>query len=623
MTAAESEGDEKFEALLEYLRQNRGFDFTGYKRPSLMRRVRRRMDTVSIAAFDDYLDYLEVHPEEFAFLFDTILINVTGFFRDPDAWNYLRETIVPRIVEYQKSDGGIRIWSAGCASGEEPYTIAMVFAEVMGEDNFKKRVKIYASDIDEEALATARLAAYPAGAIDSLSPGQKERFFERANSRVVFRSDLRRSVIFGRHDLVKDAPISRLDLLVCRNTLMYFNAQTQRRVLGGFHFALNGGGVLFLGKAEMLLTHQDLFAAVDWKCRVFVKTTKSLSRERWTPPVTQLLSSADSSMSRLNHGRLEDLAFDATPIARLVLNANGQVWVTTQKLRELFGLTQQDIGRLLQDLEISYRPIELRSLIEQAHRERKMIARTNVERRLAEGRTEYYDITVTPLLDGDTVLGTVITFVDVTEHWYLQREVETANKKLEVAYEELQAAHEELETTNEELQSTNEELQTTNEELQSSNEELETMNEELHSTNEQLRAINDTLRQRTDDLDVYNGVMDSVLTGIRAALVVLDDERNVVLWNHTAEEIWGLRFDEVKGMNFFSLDIGLDVQMLREPVDACLASGGPYSTEIDATNRRGRPIRCRVSIQGRPIGRSERRQAIILTEVIDEGVHPA
>ncbi|HEY7163759.1 MAG TPA: CheR family methyltransferase [Candidatus Binatia bacterium] len=622
MTAAKAEGDEKFEALLEYLRSNRGFDFTGYKRPSLMRRVRRRMDAVSIATFADYLDYLEVHPEEFGFLFDTILINVTGFFRDPEAWNYLRESIVPRIIENQKGDG-IRIWSAGCASGEEPYTIAMVFAEAMGEDNFNKRVKIYASDIDEEALATARLAAYPAAAIDSLSPDRKERFFERANSRVVFRSDLRRSVIFGRHDLVKDAPISRLDLLVCRNTLMYFNADTQRRVLGGFHFALNGGGVLFLGKAEMLLTYQDLFAPVDWKCRVFVKTTHSLVRERWTPPVTQLLSTADSAINKLNNGRLEDLAFDATPIARLVLNAKGQVWITTRKLRELFGLGQQDIGRLLQDLEISYRPIELRSLIEQAHRERRMITRTNVERGVADGQTQYFDVTVTPLFENEMVLGTLITFVDVTDHWYLQREVEAANKKLEVAYEELQAAHEELETTNEELQSTNEELQTTNEELQSSNEELETMNEELHSSNEELRAMNDMLRQRTDDFDVYNGVMDSVLSGIRGALAVLDHERNVVFWNHTAEETWGLRFDEVKGTNFFELDIGLNVQMLREPVDACLAGGSPYNTQIDATNRRGRSIRCRVSIQAGPISRSDRRHAIILTEVIDEGVHPA
>ena len=584
-----------------------------------MRRVRRRMDTVGIAAFADYLDYLEVHPEEFGCLFDTILINVTGFFRDAEAWSYLGETIVPGIIADDRGNG-IRIWSAGCASGQEPYTIAMIFAEAMGEDNFKKRVKIYASDVDEEALATARLAAYPAADIDSLSPDRKERFFERANSRVVFRSDLRRSVIFGRHDLVKDAPISRLDLLVCRNTLMYFNADTQRRVLGGFHFALNGGGVLFLGKAEMLLTYQDLFAPVDWKSRVFVKTTHSLARERWTPPVTQLISTADSAIKKFSNGRLEDLAFDATPIARLVLNAKGQVWITTRKLRDLFGLGQQDIGRLLQDLEISYRPVELRSLIEQAHRERRMITRTNVERRVADGHTQYFDVTVTPLFDNDIVLGTLITFVDVTEHWYLQREVESANKKLEVAYEELQAAHEELETTNEELQSTNEELQTTNEELQSSNEELETMNEELHSSNEQLRAMNDTLRQRTDDLDVYNGVMDSVLSGIRAALMVLDHERNVVLWNHTAEEIWGLRFDEVKGTNFFSLDIGLNVQLLREPVDACLATGRPYNTEIDATNRRGRPIRCRVSIQARPVGRSERQQAIILTEVADEGV---
>ncbi|HEU4341646.1 MAG TPA: protein-glutamate O-methyltransferase CheR [Candidatus Binatia bacterium] len=244
----------KFEALLEFLRQSRGFDFTGYKRASLMRRVNKRMELVNNKTYDDYMDYLEVHPDEFGHLFNAILINVTSFFRDAPAWDFFRSEVIPQIVERRETDGVIRIWSAGCASGEEAYSLAMSFAEAVGIDGFQQRVKIYATDVDEEALNLARQASYSAKALEPVSDELRKKYFEVVNDRYVFRPDLRRSVIFGRHDLIQDAPISRLDLLVCRNTLMYFNAETQAGILSRFHFALNRTGFLFLGKAELLLT---------------------------------------------------------------------------------------------------------------------------------------------------------------------------------------------------------------------------------------------------------------------------------------------------------------------------------------------------------------------------------
>jgi two-component system CheB/CheR fusion protein len=607
------EVDQNFEGLLEYLRQNRGFDFTGYKRPSLMRRVGKRMQDIHIETFEDYVDYLEVHPEEFSHLFDTILINVTAFFRDTAAWEYLGSEIIPRILAVKKGSDPIRIWSAGCASGEEPYSLAMLFAETMGENAFRERVKIYASDVDEEALTVARQGNYSSNATEPVSTERKERFFEHSNSRLVFRSDLRRSIIFGRHDLVKDAPISHLDLLACRNCLMYFNADTQRRILGGFHFALNNDGFLFLGKAELLFTHADLFSPVDLKYRVFAKS-QTHARERWTATAQ---SGATEINSQGHQSRLRDVAFDVAPMARLAVNADGQLAVMTQSARDLFGLSSEDIGRPLQDLEISYRPVELRSLIEQAHGEKGTVSRSCVERRTGHGEAQYFDVVVTPLYDNGAGLGTSITFLEVTQQRKLQADAEDFSRKLETAYAELQSAHEELETTNEELQSTNEELQTTNEELQSSNEELETMNEELQSTNEELRTMNDVLRQRTDEINTARSFLDSILDSVRVAAVVLDPDYNIMIWNNMAEEMWGLEADEVKGTAFFNLDIGLEVGKLRQAIRACQVSGTNDDVVLDATNRRGRSIRCRITVTKQRVVEEKDRGVILLLEEVN------
>ncbi len=260
-----------FESLLEFIRDSRGFDFTGYKRSSVQRRVERRMQQIGATDAAEYLDRLQVDPNEFTHLFNTILINVTGFFRDPEAWRQLQDEIIPAIIASKTPGEPIRVWSAGCASGEEAYGLAMVLAEALGVAEFRERVKVYATDVDDEALATARQATYTDRDLEPVPAEWRDRYFERAGSRHTFRADLRRNVIFGRNDLVQDAPISRLDLLVCRNTLMYLNAETQAQVLRRFHFALNARGVMFLGKAEMLLSHARLFVPYDLRRRFFRK----------------------------------------------------------------------------------------------------------------------------------------------------------------------------------------------------------------------------------------------------------------------------------------------------------------------------------------------------------------
>ncbi len=272
--------DQKFEALLEYLKQSRGFDFTGYKRTSLRRRVNKRMKVVGMEDFGAYLDHLEAHPEEFTHLFNTILINVTAFFRDASAWNYLAQEVIPRIVEGQTEDDPIRVWSAGCASGEEAYTLAILLAEALGPEKFRRQVKIYATDVDEEALAQARRASYSPEALEPVPAELRDRYFNVVNDRYVFRPDQRRAVIFSRHDLVQDAPIPHLDLLVCRNTLMYFNAEIQARILARLQCALKDHGFLFLGQSEMLLTRATPFIPLDLKYRIFTRLPRANLRDR-------------------------------------------------------------------------------------------------------------------------------------------------------------------------------------------------------------------------------------------------------------------------------------------------------------------------------------------------------
>jgi two-component system, chemotaxis family, CheB/CheR fusion protein len=271
---AKEKVDEDFEALLRYLKNSRGSDFTGYKRQSLMRRVRRRMQSVNIRSFSGYKDYLEAHTGEFSSLFNTILINVTSFFRDKSTWEYLEREIIPKIISSKKEDEIIRIWSAGCATGEEAYSIAILMAEALGAEAYLRRVKIFATDIDDSALAQARAASYPAKDLDSMNPKIREKYFDLSGESYVFKPDLRKAIIFGRHDLLQDAPISHLELLLCRNTLMYFNADAQGRILARFNFALNDSGYLFLGRAELLLTHPHIFAPANLKCRVFIKVPK-------------------------------------------------------------------------------------------------------------------------------------------------------------------------------------------------------------------------------------------------------------------------------------------------------------------------------------------------------------
>jgi len=582
----------EFTALLEYLRQNRGFDFTGYKLSSLRRRISKRMQMVNVQGYANYNDYLEVHPDEFTHLFNTILINVTAFFRDPVAWDYLAQEIIPRITASRNLDYSIRVWSAGCASGEETYTLAMLLAEALGVEAFRERVKIFATDADKEALNHSRHGTYSSREVEGVPLELLERYFECSGERYTFDKELRRSLIFGRHDLIQDPPISRIDLLVCRNTLMYFNTETQTRVLQRFHFALKDNSYIFLGKAEMLFTRTSLFAPVELRQRVFTKVPLTSGRD---PLLTrQITPEATNSMS--NHQRLFETAFAVEPIAQLVVDRGGLLRLANHQAQVLLGITPRDLDRPLQQLQVSYRPVSLLAPIQQVYTEYHPVVIKDIEWVAPTGETRVLEVQLIPLLDHNRPLGVKVVFTDVTLNTRLRQELQHTNQSLETAYEELQSTNEELETLNEELQSANEELETTNEELLSTNEELETMNEELQSTNEELETLNEELHQRSTAVNTANDFLAAVLASLRGGVMVVNQDLLIQAWSPKAEDLWGLRADEVEGKHLLNLDIGLPVAQLRSPIRDCLNSELVYQEVLlEATNRRGKTVSCKVT----------------------------
>ncbi len=599
--------DPAFEALLEYIRDARAFDFTGYKRASLRRRFEKRLGAVGVESFGDYVDYLETNPDEFYELFNTILINVTGFFRDQASWEFMAAEVIPQVASH---DRAIRVWTPGCASGEESYTVAMLLAEALGSRAFVERTKIYATDLDDDALREGRHAVYSEKQVAPIGGELLERYFTRNSHGYQFRQDLRRTVVFGRHDLVRDPPISRVDLIVCRNTLMYFNAETQRRILTNFHFAMGEDAYLFLGKSEVMMTRTSLFRPFDLRRRVFVKTDRSDDGTmlRTVRPDVVVTKPAELVV--------DEAAFETAPAAQLIVDRAGALVRANAHGRRLFALTARERGRPLSELELPH-SLELAARLDEAFAERRpVLLRDLVWTRGDEPSA--YDVQVVPLLttSGESV-GASITFTDVLRYKTLEASLETARREVETAYEELQSTVEELETTNEELQSTNEELETTNEELHSTNEELETMNEELQSTNEELETMNDELGRRTDDLNESNAFLESVLGSMSSGVVVVDTELRVLAWNRGATELWGIEAPQAPGTHLLNLDIALPVERLRDPLRTVLRGEAPVvELTLQARNRVGTDIQCRITCTALMGPEQKPRGALLLMEEI-------
>jgi len=394
----------------------------------------------------------------------------------------LDDVILPALLEQRAPTPQLRIWSAGCAAGQEAYSVAMLLAERFGIESVREHVKIYATDIDEEALREARRAVYSAKELDDLPPGFREKYFTSDGEGICLNRDLRRAVMFGRLDLLQDAPISRIDLLLCRNTLMYFNADAQARILSRLSYSVAHNGFLVLGRAEMLFSHTSMFTPVDLEQRVFRVAARANHRDRLGQPApTGREATANGSTA---HTRLRQAAFEGDPTAQMVVDPGGVLVSISVGARELFALAASDVGRPIQELEISYRPVDLRSAMDRVVADQRPVILKEIQHP-SGGQPRYYEVTVTPVLDSQrALLGMRIEFADATALHDLQSELTSSKQELEAAYDELQSSNEELETTNEELQSTVEELRSVDQVVISLS-----MDNSIPSQNKNARAI--------------------------------------------------------------------------------------------------------------------------------------
>ena len=524
--------------LLQELAEQRGFDFRGYKPTSLERRFRRRMFQLSLGTFDDYRDYLQKHPEEINHLLNTILINVTEFFRDPAAWEVLRKEILPPMLKKLTSGSAFRAWSAGCASGEEAYSVAIILCEFFGGRLPEYDVKIYATDIDEDALVTARRGEFPADALRRIRPEWRSKYFHAAKGIARVNRDIRRLVIFGRSNLVQDAPISHVNLLLCRNLLIYFNPELQRQILARLYYALQPGGILFLGKSESQLTNSSQFRRLNSRWRMFQRITQGEVMESERKPKGEQQEPAPERSQEVEElRRRQQYLMETMNVGVLMLLPDETILQHNNALLTLYGLPSGTLaGKKLQDTEFFARTPDLRPELQDTRIKNQT---RHFQTRLRVGNEQRtLDITMRPVTDEQGEPSAMfVYFEDATAEEKLQTTIE----ELESTSEELQSANEELETTNEELQSTNEELETTNEELQSTNEELETTNEELQSLNEELETTNQELEERSKDVDLLNALYVQTLERIRAPIMLVGKDNKIEFWNTMAQRLFGFK----------------------------------------------------------------------------------
>ena len=537
--------------IFHLIRARTGHDFTFYKRNTVFRRIERRMNAHQIADFTHYVRFLQNTPAEVEALFKELLIGVTKFFRDPDAFEQLQGRLLP-LLRQKPANGPVRVWAPGCSTGEEAYTLAMLLLEGLDglDQSLRLAIQIFATDINPDAIDTARAGLYPDNIVADVSPERLRRFFLKTEEGYRVKKEVRDAVVFAVHDLNKDAPFTRLDLLVCRNLLIYLSAELQRNLIPVFHYALNPGGLLLLGPSENLAGFQELFQPLDvkWKLSRRTEQPASVSRMAGFPfaharPLTPPISPASSGPMPANPTRKEGafaalvqrvLLREFTPPA-VVINPKGDILYvngrTGRFLEPAPGLGGMNVFDMARE-ELNY---ELSEAVHQAVASRQPVLADNVKLRLETG-TQLLRLRVQPLPDEDEALAglLLVVFEEQPTSRRTSRAAAAADaptakavaleKELHYTKHRLQNTIEEMESSLEELKSTNEELQSANEELQSTNEEAMTNKEEMQSLNEELMTLNMQYLSKTDELSQAANDMKNLLDATEIATIFLDND---------------------------------------------------------------------------------------------------
>lgn len=510
--------------IIELIRNHTTYDFVYYKRPTINRRIMRRMMLNNIADLKDYLDFLYATPAEITQLCKEFLIGVTRFFRDKEAWEIIRKKVLPDLILKKYYNDSLKIWVAGCSTGEEAYSLAIAIKEELSKSGKELNVKIFATDIDKEALEFAAKGCYPDTIAADVSPERLERFFVKEGAKYTISPHIRKMVIFAHHDLIKDPPFSRMDLISCRNLLIYLNPVLQKKVLGTFHFALNLGGYLFLGSSETAGEMKSSLADVDKKWKIYknIQASKGIGFDGAGSGLTvkNIVAPQKNSRNQLQNNfteMLNETLLEEFGYAGIYVDENFELIHAVGDFKKFIQLPDKKLNLNLLKMVPEEMMSPLSSALRKAVRENEKGAIRGIRVKDA-GTIRVINIVIRPFLDQSKDLPrfVLVLFEENPPEESKTKEVEyyTAEDsnnqriqdlefELKETKENLQSAIEELETSNEELQSANEELLSANEELQSTNEELQSLNEELHTVNSEHQLKIKELMELNDDLNNY------------------------------------------------------------------------------------------------------------------------
>jgi two-component system CheB/CheR fusion protein len=600
------EATDSLQKIFILLRAQTGHDFSYYKQNTIRRRIERRMAVNQIGKLDNYVRYLQQNPLEVETLFRELLIGVTNFFRDPEAFAVLAETVIPRLFEDRPLDHPLRIWVPGCSTGEEAYSIAMLVQEHMDALKQALKVQIFATDIDGDAIEKARAGVYPDGIVADVSPERLGRFFSQEDNAYHVKKTIRDMVVFAEQNVIEDPPFSKMDLISCRNLLIYMGPELQKRVLPLFHYSLKQGGVLFLGNSETVGEFVDLFSTLDRKWKLYqrkgVAAAHRPALDFPTPPFMDDIR-ATRAVEAATRGRklsVRELAEKAllqhyTP-ACVIINERCEVLYihgrTGQYLEPASGEASLNILRMAREglrLELT---TAIRRVI--AHKAPVRYLDLRVK---SNGERRAVNLTVRPVLEPPGMRGLImVLFEDVLperraesaaavgeQDTDKEQHIAVLERELRAKEEYLQTTIEELETSNEELKSTNEELQSSNEELQSTNEELETSKEELQSVNEELVTVNAELQKKIDELSQINNDMSNLLAGTGVGTIFVDHQLCIQRFTPAATNVINLiQADVGRPVGHIASNlVGYDhlVQDVREVLDTLVPKEAEVQTQ--------------------------------------------
>ena len=611
-TALEEKTQNALEKAVILLRAHTGHDFSLYKRNTLYRRIERRMGIHQITKMAAYVRYLQENTQELDLLFKELLIGVTNFFRDPPAWEELGGLAIPMLLADRSPGHALRAWVPGCSTGEEAYSLAMVFKEAIERTKPKANfvLQIFATDLDRDAIDKARQGVFPTNIAADVSPERLSRFFAKEEHGYRVRKEIREMVIFAPQNLIMDPPFTKLDLLSCRNLLIYLAAEVQKKLMPLFRYSLGPGGILFLGSAETIGGATDLFVPLSGKSRLF-RRTDSLPAEpvefpssfsagpRTSPEAHPAALKAPASLQSL----ADQLVLQRFAPPAVLANDKGDIFYisgrTGKYLEPAAGKANWNLFAMARE-GLRY---ELAGAFQKALRQKETVALHGLKVG-TNGGEQCVDVTVQRLDDAGPLQGLVmIVFTDVPpplaaktpnpptgSHSPKARPAELEQELLRVQAE-ARATQEEMQTSQEELRSTNEELQSTNEELQSTNEELTTSKEEMQSLNEELQTLNAELQAKVDELSRASNDMKNLLNSTDIATLFLDPDLNVRRYTTQAASIIKLIPSDV-GRPITDLVSDLDYPTLAD--DVCEVLRTLASKEQPAATRDGRWFNVRV-----------------------------